>query len=124
MSVSIYYTVKRKHPLTNEENLSIQKIISNNDVKEELEHYLKTGQGYNWESFTIYPKDESGETIFEGSTKLPDNSEDAITVGLEHWLNTLTQIRRAIPDTVWYVHLDDLDIPWNSDSQSFDLTLI
>ena len=124
MGISIYYAAKRQHHLSNEEKSAIEQIVSDSDVMAELDNYLQTGLGYNWETFTIYEPDFTSDTIFDGATKLPDNSEDAILTGLEHWLNTLSLIRHIIPDAAWHVHLDDTDIPWNSATRSFDTGLL
>jgi hypothetical protein len=125
MSVSIYYTAKRNTPLTQEETIAIQRIVKENDVGAQVKAYWETGQGYNWETFTIYnPNNPTAvDVIFEGATKLPDNTSDASIIGLEHWLKVLTQIRRAIRNASWHVHVDDTDIPWNEASQAFDMGL-
>lgn len=43
--------------------------------------------------------------IFEGATKLPDNSENAVWDGLQHWCSLLSEIRRIIPDADWQVNV-------------------
>lgn len=124
MSVSIYYTAKRQHHLSAEEKAAIEQIVTSRDVIDELEKYLQTGSGYNWETFCIYDVDSKSDVIFEGATKLPNNTEDAVLVGLEHWLSTLSLIRRVLSNSEWHVHIDDIDIPWNRATQSFDLSLV
>ena len=62
------------------------------------------------------------DVIFEGATGLPDNSEEALWTGLQHWCNALTEIRHALPDAEWHVHVDDHDIPWDPAAQAFDPT--
>ncbi|MEM7345496.1 MAG: hypothetical protein AAF485_14740 [Chloroflexota bacterium] len=59
--------------------------------------------------------------IFEGATKLPNNTPDALMIGLEHWLDVLTQIRRAIVNASWHVHVDDTDVLWDEISQTFGM---
>ena len=34
---------------------------------------------------------------------------------LEHWLQCLTEIRLAVTDAEWHVHLDDSDAVWIDD---------
>ena len=87
-----------------------------------IENYLQTGDGYNWESFCIYDPNDPTEpdVVFEGATKLPDNSEDAVWGGLQHWCAALTEIRRIIPDADWDVHVDDHEIQWDEAVGAFD----
>ena len=95
MSISIYYTARRSTLLNGTERAQINEITKKYSVEREIESYLLTGKGHNWESFCIYdPKVPSEpDVVFEGSTKLPDNSEDAIWVGVQHWCSALTEIR-------------------------------
>jgi hypothetical protein len=76
MSTSIYYTAKRKQKLTPAEQDSIDQLLERYSVDDEIEEYLRTGEGYNWTSFYIYDSESPSEpdVIFEGSTGLPDNS--------------------------------------------------
>lgn len=32
---------------------------------------------------------------------------------IAHVLDSVTQLRRAMPDAEWRVHMDDLDVPWD-----------
>ena len=115
MSVSIYYTAKRSRPINAEEQAQIDRLVDSFSIDDELEAYLRTGKGLNWESFTIYdPASPSAPgVIFEGATKLPDNTADATWIGLDHWLDLLAQLRRALPDATWRVHVDDHDLAWD-----------
>ena len=93
-------------------------------VEDQLEEYLLSGSGLSWESFCVYESDDRTEptVIFEGATKLPDNTEDAMWVGIQHWCSALTAIRRVLPDAKWEVHVDDHPIQWDDDSNAFDPT--
>ncbi len=115
MSVSIYYTAKRSRPINAEEQAQIDRLVDSFLIDDELEAYLRTGEGLNWESFTIYdPATPSQpDVIFEGATKLPDNTDEATWIGLEHWLELLAQLRRALPGATWHVHVDDHDLAWD-----------
>jgi len=44
--------------------------------------------------------------------------------GIDHWLNMLSQIRNILSDADWDIRLDDLDIPWNTDAQCYDMKLL
>lgn len=122
MSISIYYTARRNRLLTPTERATVKEAIDRYSIEHQLAERVRTGDGFNWESFCVYdPSDptESG-VVFEGSTKLPDNSEDAIWTGLQHWCRLLSEIRRALPDASWQVHVDDHDIVWNDELSEYD----
>jgi len=122
VGISIYYTAYRNEPLSPEESASIQNIVTRYSVDNEIAERERTGEGFRWESFCVYDPDDPTEPgiIFEGATKLPDNSEDAIWEGLQHWCRLLTEVRRALPGTKWRVHVDDHDIPWDEETKAFD----
>jgi hypothetical protein len=54
------------------------------------------------------------------ATKIPDNSEEAIWIGVQHWCEALSELRRAIADAEWRVHVDDHDIVWDEARQEYD----
>jgi hypothetical protein len=122
MSISIYYTANRKQPLSDAERVAIGAAVEHYSVDNDIEEYLQTGLGFNWESFCIYKPDHFSEpqTIFEGATKLPDNSEDAIWTGLQHWCHLLTVIRNELNGAVWRVHVDDHEIVWDEAISAYD----
>jgi len=109
MGVSVYYTCHRVTALTSNEQQEIQAIID------------RYNDSFEWddlgESFSVYDPDSDRPTeIFVGSTKLPlsDNFEDMMQA-LFHWLDCLTEIRRAIAGGDWHVHLDDTDAIWDEE---------
>ena len=122
MSISIYYTARRSLSLTDSEHAQISTIEKNFAVEDQIEEYVKTGIGYNWESFCIYDPNDPTEPdiVFEGATKLPDNSEHAIWNGLQHWCAALTEIRKVISDADWKVHMEDREIQWDADARAYD----
>ena len=122
MGTSIYFIAKRKRRLSAEEQARIQRVISDYAVEDQIDRYVAAGQGPNWQSFFVYGPDDltEPEVIFEGATGLPDNSDDAIRTGVEHWCAALSEIRRVIPDAEWRVHIDDCDIKWDHKRQQFD----
>ncbi|MBU8881371.1 hypothetical protein BGM26_20845 [Bacillus sp. FJAT-29790] len=124
MGVSIYYTAKRKYNLSKAELEIINKLIERYSVNEEIEEYLKTGEGHNWASFDVYDteKPTEADVIFEGSTQLPDNSADAMFDGVDHWTSLLADIRNVIEDAEWYVNVDDHVFVWNQEKLEYDLT--
>lgn len=117
MGVSIYYTSTRDKPLTPKESKAIEAIEEQYSVTDEIDAYLKTGEGLNWEDFSFYEADpETPDVILDGSVKLPDNTDEAPIVGIQHWRTCLTEIRRAIPDAEWSVRLDETDFDWDEQS--------
>ena len=123
MGISVYYTAVRSQPLSKLEKMAIQKVERDHDVSALIDVYEETGEGYSWESFTIYEETDEG-VIFEGATKLPANSAEAVVAGLEHWLKALTQIRLTLTGATWKVQVEDDDVPWNEEVQAFDISLM
>ena len=122
MSISIYYTAVRAHPLNENEAAQISTIVEQYSVDDQIEAREQSGEGPNWESFCIYDPADPSEpnNIFEGATKLPDNSEEAVWVGVQHWCQALSAIRNVLADAKWEVRIDDHIIPWDDASQGFD----
>lgn len=118
MSISIYYTATRNVPLTPSERSAVDSLVAGSSVDDQI----ATGTGLNWESFCVYDpaNPTTRDAVFEGATKLPDNSEDAVWFGLQHWCKLLTAVRHAITDSDWHVHVDDHDIPWDASACEFD----
>lgn len=124
MSVSIYYTAKRKQKLTEAEQEAINQLMERYSVDEEIEEYVKTGEGHNWTSFYVYdPKIPTApDVIFEGATELPDNSEEAMFDAVDHWASLLTDIRNVIEGAEWHVHVDDHVLMWDEKNSEYDIT--
>lgn len=124
MAISIYYSAKRKESLTDVERDLIKKLISEYSVQQEIEKFNNTGEGYNWTGFDVYNlKDSSDpEIIFEGSTQLPDNMDDAIWEGVQHWTALLSQIRCTVLNTEWYVAVEDHVLKWDEEYLEYDLS--
>ena len=121
MSISIYFEARRPTPLTAEEEKAIRAVESRYSVAKQVEKYLTSGSGLNWEDFSRLRSEEEG-ALFWGAIKLPDNSEDATWTGVRHWAAALAEIRNALPGTTWHVHVDDHDLQWNEQAQNYDLS--
>lgn len=76
MSVSIYCKVVRVASLADAEKKSIDGLVAKYSVDSEIQKYLKTGNGLNWESFS-YSETAEPKVVLSGSTALPNNTEDA-----------------------------------------------
>ena len=122
MSISIYYSAARSTPLTDVESSAIDAVVEEYSVDDQITAREQTGVGPNWESFCVYDRDDAiiADAIFVGATKLPDNSEDAMWVGLQHWCKALSAIRRVLPNADWHVHIDDHDMQWDDAKQEYD----
>ncbi|HEY8747177.1 MAG TPA: hypothetical protein VIM11_04335 [Tepidisphaeraceae bacterium] len=120
MGISIYYTAKRKHAMTESEQTAVIAIKAKYSVHELIEQYCRTRNGLNWEDFTLYDPTLTVGAIIEGATGLPDNSEDALWIGAQHWCKALSELRRLIPDAAWDVHVEDHDIHWDEDRLAYD----
>ncbi len=109
MGVSIYYTAERTSLLTEQEQEHITLIIDKyNDTFEYVEEA---------ESFDLYAYDDSeSEVILAGATKMPSNADiEVLMYSIDHWLQCLTEIRLAVAEAEWHVHLDDSDAVWVDD---------
>lgn len=106
MSMSIYYTAKRNCPLNNEEKRVVQTIVD----KYCSEFPLKNKH----EDFCLYsePFDEQ-DTVLDGATTIPMNMKIFYDVIL-YWLKCLSELTEFLSDCEWNVHLDDVDLIWES----------
>jgi hypothetical protein len=118
---TLYYQAERETPLTKEEYVLVQKLIAKYSVDPEIEVYLNTGKGLNWESFSFYEQTDGVEVILQGSTKLPDNVAGAAKKGFIHWTNLLAEIRKIIPGATWKVSLEDRPVKWNKNLNKYEI---
>jgi hypothetical protein len=119
VSISIYYSAARTTPLGEKEKLNVEAAIRRASVDEDIEQYLRTGQGLNWESFSLFQPPRAG-LVLEGSTKLPDNSDEAVLSGVRHWCRLLSTLRSIVKEATWRVAVEDHEIPWDEERQAFD----
>lgn len=124
MSNSIYYIARRGQPLSSDEHAAVDRIRALYSIRDQVERYVGTGRGHNGENLHVYDPAQPSEpgVIFEGATKLPDNSEDALWELLQHWCKLLSEVRRIVRGAEWRVHVDDHDIPWDEEAQEYDPT--
>lgn len=116
MSISIYYSARRAAPVSELEQRKITKVLAKYSVDGKIKKYLTTGEGLNWESFCVYDGDSNGDVVFEGATKLPNNTPDATWIGVQHWSAALSEIRNALHGSEWLVHVEDHELVWAGDS--------
>ncbi|MFI9741103.1 hypothetical protein [Streptomyces sp. NPDC052494] len=104
MSVSLYYSARRTTPLTEAESASVARVVAD---------HMASFPYDDEESLDLYDPDASEpEEIIAGSTKMPFDPGHLMPV-IAHVLDSVTELRRAVPDAEWRVHMDDLDVPWD-----------
>ncbi len=117
MSVSLYYTARRKQPIT------LQEQNRCNEIAEQYDQKYPFGELY--EGFCIYDleKDQSEseeDVILSGATKLPpDVDAEACMDILGWWLECLEEIVAVLTGAQWEVNLDDLSFEWSEEEHGF-----
>ena len=106
MSISIYYTAKRNCPLNDEEKKGVRTIVD----KYCSEFPFKNKH----EDFCLYsePFDEQ-DTVLDGATTIPMNMDIFYDV-IQYWLKCLSELTVFLSDCEWNVHLDDVNLIWES----------
>jgi len=122
MSISVYYSAKRAAALSQEEAAGIRTLVTKYSVDDQIGKRRWFGKTPNWESFCIYDPGKPSEpnVVFEGATKLPDNTQEFLWQGLQHWCALLTEVRRLLGGAEWWVSVDDHEIHWDITTQSYD----
>ncbi|MEU2025949.1 hypothetical protein ABZ565_27935 [Streptomyces sp. NPDC016469] len=104
MSVSLYCTARRATPLTGPESAAVTRVLTARQASFPYE---------DEESLYVYdPRVAEPGTVLDGSAKMPFDPGRLLPV-VAHVLDTVTELRRTLPDADWHVHLDDLDIEWD-----------
>lgn len=104
MSVSLYYHAHRATPLSEAESATVERVVAAHrasfpyDDEESL---------YLYDRHTAEPRE-----IVAGSTKMPSDGGRLMPV-IALVLDSVTDLRRALPDARWRVHMDDFDVPWD-----------
>ncbi|WP_112469081.1 hypothetical protein [Streptomyces triticisoli] len=104
MSVSLYYCASRAMPLTDAETAAVGRIVA---------AHMSSFPYQDEESLYLYDNGGSApDEMVAGSTKMPLDLDRILPV-LNHVLDSVTELRRALPGAKWRVHVDDLDVPWD-----------
>ncbi|MGX1267518.1 hypothetical protein [Streptomyces phaeoluteigriseus] len=104
MSVSLYYNAHRTTPPAEAGSASVARVVAARTASFPYD---------DEESLYLYDGRAAGsEEILAGSTKMPLDPGRLMPV-ITHVLDSVTELRRAVPDAEWRVHLDDLDVPWD-----------
>jgi hypothetical protein len=122
MTMAFYFSARRPAPLSSEEQQAVQKIIDKYSVDERIRRRAQTGEGLNWHHFHLAGPDNrsTADTILEGHTRLPDDSEEAAATGLVHWCNVVSAFRRAVHKALWSVQVEDIEIGWDYVKEAYD----
>lgn len=104
MSVSLYYGAQRATPLTGAEAASVARVVAAHTASFPYD---------DEEGLYLYDPDaDEPRRIIDGSTKMPSDPGRLLPV-TAHLLDSVTELRRTVPDAEWRVHMDDLDVPWD-----------
>lgn len=104
MSVTLYYSAHRTTPLAEAESASVARVVA---------AHMASFPYADEESLYLYGRRAAGPLeIVAGSTKMPLDPGRLMPV-IAHVLDCVTELRRAVPDAEWRVHMDDLDVPWD-----------
>ncbi|MFE4212831.1 hypothetical protein [Streptomyces sp. NPDC056844] len=104
MSVSLYYSATRAMPLTHAEKAAVERVVAAH-----IEFFPYEDE----EGLHLYDSDDSRpDEVVAGSTKMPFDPGRVLAV-LDHVLGSVSELRRALPEAEWRVHMDDLDVPWD-----------
>ena len=122
MSMTFYFSARRPAPLSSDEQQALQKVLDKYSVDERVRRHAQTGEGLNWHTFRLLGPDElsTADTILEGHTHLPDDSEEAAATGLVHWCNVVSALRRSIHKALWSVQVEDIEIGWDYVKEAYD----
>ncbi|KOX19411.1 MULTISPECIES: hypothetical protein [unclassified Streptomyces] len=104
MNVSLYYNARRATPPTEAEAAAVARVVAAHAASFP---YDDEESPYAYDSRADRP-----EEIFAGSTKMPLDPGRLLPV-IAHVLDSVTEVRRALPGAEWHVHLDDGDVPWD-----------
>ncbi|MFE9780940.1 hypothetical protein ACFYPA_22640 [Streptomyces sp. NPDC005775] len=106
MSVSLYYSAHRATPLTEAESAAVERVVA---------AHMASFPYEDEESLYLYDRTAAEpEKIVAGSTKMPFDPGRLMPV-IAHVLDSVSELRRALPDARWRVHMDDLDVEWDEE---------
>lgn len=112
MSVSLYYTARRSQPITPQEQYTCHKIAKRYDAEYPF--------GELYEGFCIYDAEEAEEDIIlEGATKIPPDDEMSAVEIIDWWLECLQEITGVLSGAQWDVNIDDMELEWSEEKQTF-----
>ncbi|WP_193551481.1 hypothetical protein [Pseudomonas ovata] len=125
MAIAIYCTAMSDTPLTPDQQAEATAIAGRFSKDRSIEDYLASGEGLNWSSFDLdvnatYDAVHDKYTVLSGSSTLPDNTDEATWIGVQHWCLCLSQLRNALPACEWRVAVEDHVIEWDVALSAYD----
>ncbi|WP_069811552.1 hypothetical protein [Streptomyces sp. TP-A0874] len=110
MSVSLYYCASRATHLTTTEAADIDRIAADRQATFPYED-----EDEDEENLYLYEDGGSNpDGILAGSTRMPSTYDRLMPV-IGHLLDSVTRLRRVLPNAEWRVRMDDIDIPWDEE---------
>ena len=115
MGVSIYFTARRKTPLTENERTYV-------DYAFEQFEEIRPNPEVPQESATYYDRTDPSkpDVIFEGSCLLPDHSTAAAHQAVIWWCGLLSVVRNKLTGAEWDVNVEGAEIVWDTEKQEYD----
>jgi hypothetical protein len=105
VSVSLYYRARRATPMIESEASAVARVVADRRTSFPYE---------DEEDLFLYENGTAPDELLAGSTKMPADMGRLLPV-VAHVLDSVTALRRTLPDADWHVHLDDDDVPWDDD---------
>lgn len=103
MSVSLYYSLSRSTPFSPEERGALDSAMEAANASETIEV----------ETLGFWGNTTGPQTELRGSSKLLVDDPIEIMEWTKLLLDTMTHMRRAVPDADWDVSLQHNSIPWD-----------
>jgi hypothetical protein len=105
MAVFVTWSAARARPLTNDEEQLLRGLAAAHDAT------------FPFDAAPLHVAvPAGGPAVAEGSTNLPSGDPFATVLGLAYRCRGLTDLRRALPDATWTVHLDGDPVPWDDEA--------
>jgi hypothetical protein len=137
MGISIYYTARRGHGLTDAERRQVDAIVAeeNAALYKELDALLPawwedgavpaalTSPQEICEGISLYdPERTDPGVVLQGSSKVSHSAcdSDPMMFQLDHYMRSgLARLRRAVPGAEWDVHIDDTYVEWEEEAGAY-----
>ena len=122
MGASLYYTAERGVALSDDERSTIDALVGEFGIEDQIEEFVGAPGQIDWESFTWREDAEAGAVV-RGSVRLPNVTLRAHVVGIDHWGRLLGRIRsEVLRDAEWDVRVEGEPLDWFEDEGRFGTT--
>ena len=118
MSMDIYYTARRKTPLSAEEETKIHEIMDKYWKKYPRKEEYEGPGTFGW-------SEEDGDAIYSGNLRVPlefmssdaeDENYKVMKEFMDYWLKFLSDITRVLSDAEWDAQFEDLPLIWEEEN--------